>query len=169
MQQRLITQIEEYLAALPEEEKIDALNHFRQALHRHSPFHNQPVDCVLWVKEEEVVPNDYNPNNLAPPEKRLLLTSLEANGFTQPIVVQNQQSKRYTIVDGFHRHELAGSKLSLKKQLKGYLPVTCLSANSPPARCPDSRDYPPQPGARAPSDPRDVGNCPRAGQSRLEQ
>lgn len=29
MQQRLITQIEEYLAALPEEEKIDALNHFR--------------------------------------------------------------------------------------------------------------------------------------------
>lgn len=61
-----------------------------------------------------MVPNDYNPNNLAPPEKRLLLTSLEANGFTQPIVVQNQQSKRYTIVDGFHRYELAGSKLSLK-------------------------------------------------------
>ncbi|ELY3083528.1 MULTISPECIES: IbrB-like domain-containing protein [Klebsiella] len=132
MQQRLITQIEEYLAALPEEEKIDALNRFRQALHRHSPFRNQPVDCVLWVKEEEVVPNDYNPNNLAPPEKRLLLTSLEANGFTQPIVVQHQQPKRYTIIDGFHRHELVSSKVSLKKRLKGYLPVTCLTENSHP-------------------------------------
>ena len=104
MQQRLITQIEEYLAALPEEEKIDALNHFRQALHRHSPFHNQPVDCVLWVKEEEVVPNDYNPNNLAPPEKRLLLTSLEANGFTQPIVVQNQQQTTIPSLIGFTVH-----------------------------------------------------------------
>jgi ParB-like chromosome segregation protein Spo0J len=130
MQQQLITQMEAYLDALPEEEKISALNQFRQALHRHSPFRTQPVDCVLWVKQEEVAPNDYNPNNLAPPEKRLLLTSLEANGFTQPIVVLEQPSTRYTIVDGFHRHELASSKMTLKKQLKGYLPVTCLTENS---------------------------------------
>ncbi|XXD08002.1 IbrB-like domain-containing protein [Klebsiella sp. R445] len=130
MKQRLIAQLEEYMAALPEEEKISALNEFRQALHRHSPFRTQPVDCVLWVKVEEVMPNDYNPNNLAPPEKRLLFTSLEANGFTQPIVVLKQQPKQYTIVDGFHRRELVNGKTALKKELKGYLPVTCLTESS---------------------------------------
>ncbi|MCX2628097.1 ParB N-terminal domain-containing protein, partial [Klebsiella pneumoniae] len=83
----------------------------------------QPVDCVLWVKQELVAPNDYNPNNVAPPEKRLLQTSLEADGFTQPVVVIQQRPQAYTIVDGFHRHELACSKAVLKKTLKGYLPA----------------------------------------------
>ncbi len=46
-------------------------------------------------------PNDYNPNNVAPPEKRLLQTSLEADGFTQPVVVIQQRPQAYTIVDGF--------------------------------------------------------------------
>ncbi len=61
-------------------------------------------------------PNDYNPNNVAPPEKRLLQTSLEADGFTQPVVVIQQRPQAYTIVDGFHRHELACSKAALKKR-----------------------------------------------------
>ncbi len=82
------------------------------------PFRSQPVDCVLWVKQELVAPNDYNPNNVAPPEKRLLQTSLEADGFTQPVVVIQQRPQAYTIVDGFHRHELACSKAALKKNAK---------------------------------------------------
>jgi hypothetical protein len=82
---------ERYLQSLEdEEEKITALNAFRQILHEYSPFKSQPVDCVLWVKQDAVSPNDYNPNNVAPPEKRLLLTSLETDGFTQPIVVSNR-------------------------------------------------------------------------------
>lgn len=76
------------------------------------------------------LPNDYNPNNVAPPEKRLLQTSLEADGFTQPVVVIQQRPQAYTIVDGFHRHELACSKAALKKTLKGYLPVTCLTSDA---------------------------------------
>ncbi|HDH0696907.1 TPA: ParB-like nuclease domain-containing protein [Klebsiella aerogenes] len=132
MQQQLINQIHAYLDTLPEDEKIEALNNLRQALHNHSPFRDQPVDCVLWVRQEDVTPNDYNPNNLAPQEKRLLLTSLEANGFTQPVVVLEERPGRYTIVDGFHRSELVDSKASLKKQLKGYLPVTCLTENCHP-------------------------------------
>ena len=77
------------------------------------------------------MPNDYNPNNLAPPEKRLLFTSLETDGFTQPIVVVKQDRERYSIIDGFHRHELASGRAALKKRLKGYLPVTCLEKSSP--------------------------------------
>ena len=61
----------------PEEEAIQALNHLRRVLHEVSPFAQEPVDCVLWVKADEVVANDYNPNVMAPGEKKLLKHSLE--------------------------------------------------------------------------------------------
>jgi ParB-like chromosome segregation protein Spo0J len=81
---------------------------------------------VLWIKQGEITANDYNPNNVAPPEKRLLCKSLEMDGFTQPIVVTESDAQHYEIVDGFHRHEMGSNRAILKRQLKGYLPVTCL-------------------------------------------
>ena len=129
MRQRLIEQMHLYLQTLTLEEKIDALNEFRQALHEESPFKDQPVDCVLWVKEEQVFPNNYNPNNMAPQEKRLLTKSLENDGFTQPIVVFEKKDKRFEIVDGFHRHLLSQSKAALKKRFHGYVPVAQLEHN----------------------------------------
>lgn len=75
MQQQLTQALEAYLQKLDDEARIEAINAFRQVLHHYSPFRSQPVDCVLWVKQELVAPNDYNPNNVAPPEKRLLQTS----------------------------------------------------------------------------------------------
>ncbi|MGU3487473.1 IbrB-like domain-containing protein [Enterobacter bugandensis] len=126
MRQRIISEIETYLQSLPEEDRINAINAFRQALHQHSPFREQPVDCVLWVKQDHITANDYNPNNVAPPEKRLLSKSLELDGFTQPIVVTENTPQHYEIVDGFHRHEIGSTRAALKRQLKGYLPVTCL-------------------------------------------
>ena len=126
MRQKLIDQLHEYLQHLTSDEKIEAINQFRQALHDESPFKDQPIDCVLWVKEAQVTPNDYNPNNMAPQEKRLLTKSLEADGFTQPIVVIEKQAHRYEIVDGFHRHMLSQSRAALKKRFHGYLPITQL-------------------------------------------
>ncbi|WP_370603937.1 IbrB-like domain-containing protein [Citrobacter braakii] len=126
MQQRLTQEHLGFLSALPEKERIEAINEFRQAIHSVSPFREEPVDCVLWVKNDRISPNDYNPNNVAPPEKKLLQKSLEADGFTQPIVVVRSTEEEYEIVDGFHRHELGKSKPSLKSRLHGYLPVTCL-------------------------------------------
>ena len=87
MQQQLTQALDAFLQTLDDEARIEAINAFRHVLHQRSPFRSQPVDCVLWVKQEQVAPNDYNPNNVAPPEKRLLQTSLEADGFTQPVVV----------------------------------------------------------------------------------
>lgn len=126
MRQRIISEIETYLQSLPEEDRINAINAFRQVIHQHSPFREQPVDCVLWVKQDRIMANDYNPNNVAPPEKRLLTKSLELDGFTQPIVVTENDPQHYEIVDGFHRHEIGSTRAALKRQLKGYLPVTCL-------------------------------------------
>lgn len=126
MRQRIINEIDTYLQSLPEEDRINAINALRAAIHKNSPFSEQPVDCVLWVKQDNITANDYNPNNVAPPEKRLLSKSLELDGFTQPIVVTQNASQHYEIVDGFHRHEIGTNRASLKRQLKGYLPVTCL-------------------------------------------
>ena len=126
MQQRLIHDVENYLQSLSEDQRIEAINAFRQAIHELSPFREQPVDCVLWIKQDAITANDYNPNNVAPPEKRLLCKSLELDGFTQPIVVTENDPHHYEIVDGFHRHEIGTHRAALKRQLKGYLPVTCL-------------------------------------------
>ncbi|MCE9964511.1 IbrB-like domain-containing protein [Lelliottia amnigena] len=126
MQQRLIHDVQNYLQSLSEDQRIEAINAFRQAIHELSPFREQPVDCVLWIKQDAITANDYNPNNVAPPEKRLLCKSLELDGFTQPIVVTENVPHHYEIVDGFHRHEIGTHRAALKRQLKGYLPVTCL-------------------------------------------
>ncbi|ATG00228.1 MULTISPECIES: IbrB-like domain-containing protein [Lelliottia] len=126
MQQRLIHDVQNYLQSLSEDQRIEAINAFRQAIHELSPFREQPVDCVLWIKQDAITANDYNPNNVAPPEKRLLCKSLELDGFTQPIVVTENDPHHYEIVDGFHRYETGTQRAALKRQLKGYLPVTCL-------------------------------------------
>ncbi|EFE08359.1 IbrB-like domain-containing protein [Citrobacter youngae] len=126
MQQRLTQELLGFLSGLSEKERIEAINEFRMAIHSVSPFREEPVDCVLWVKSDHISPNDYNPNNVAPPEKKLLLKSIEADGFTQPIVVVHSTEEEYEIIDGFHRHELGAGKAALKSRLKGYLPVACL-------------------------------------------
>jgi Predicted transcriptional regulators len=130
MQQRLIKEMQEYLLTLKPDARIEAINQLRLALHDVSPFASQPIDCVLWVKEEQVTPNEYNPNSMAPPEKRLLLKSLETDGFTQPVVVMGKDKNQFEIVDGFHRYLLSTSKAALKKQFGGYIPVSRIEARS---------------------------------------
>jgi ParB-like chromosome segregation protein Spo0J len=83
------------------------------------PF-SRSTDRLRFVdKQDAITANDYNPNNVAPPEKRLLSKSLELDGFTQPIVVTESEPQHYEIVDGFHRHEIGKNRAALKRQLKG--------------------------------------------------
>lgn len=109
----------------PEEETIQALNHLRRVLHEVSPFALEPVDCVLWVKADEVVANDYNPNVMAPGERRLLKQSMEKDGFTQPVVV-SEEKNHFLVVDGFHR-QLLGREADTGKRLRGWLPVVSIN------------------------------------------
>lgn len=119
----LLEQLTEHLGTIDnEEKKIEALNVIKQCLHDHSPFRQEPVDCVIWVKAEYLDANDYNPNVMAPAEKKLLKRSLEQDGFTQPVVVSEKQG-RCLVVDGFHRYLLGQDKQGTGKRLRGYLPV----------------------------------------------
>ena len=81
---QLIEQLLNEISILELDEKIKALNELKKELHKISPFKNEPVDCVLWVKNEYVYANDYNPNSVAPPEMKLLHVSISEDGYTQP-------------------------------------------------------------------------------------
>lgn len=103
-------------------EKVDAINKIKLALHEISPFKNEPVDCVLWVKNDLVHANDYNPNSVAPPEMELLRVSIDADGYTQPIVSMPNNGK-YEVIDGFHRHRVGKDCVDIQSKVHGYLPI----------------------------------------------
>ncbi len=113
-------------------ERIEALNRVRRALHEVSPFRAEPVDCVQWVPAAEVVANQYNPNNVAPPEMRLLEHSIRRDGYTQPIVaspeapVSEGARPVNVVVDGYHRNRVGRECRAVRERLHGYLPITLI-------------------------------------------
>ncbi|MEQ5350201.1 hypothetical protein ACNARU_19305, partial [Proteus sp. WDL240414] len=90
----VFSSLKDYLLKLNDEQKIEAINKIKLFLHHISPFKNEPIDCVLWIKQNQVVANDYNPNVMSPTEKRLLKTSLIKDGYTQPVVVLSAQQNK---------------------------------------------------------------------------
>ena len=113
------------LSGLDLDEKIIAINSIRAALHDISPFKNEPVDFVKWVKNQEVYANDYNPNSVAPPEMELLERSISADGYTQPIVTW-PTPEGIEVIDGFHRHRVGKESELIQGRVKGYLPVVAI-------------------------------------------
>lgn len=117
----------ESIDKLPQDEKIQAINNIKLALHEISPFKNEPVDCVVWIKNEQVEANDYNPNSVAPTEMELLRVSIENDGYTQPIVSWSREDKKYEVVDGFHRNRCGREYESIVKRVNGYLPIVVIN------------------------------------------
>lgn len=111
---------------LPLDKKVDAINELKKAFHSISPFKNEPVDCVLWIKSDDVIANDYNPNTVAPPEMKLLALSIQEDGYTQPIVGWNNEEK-IEVVDGFHRNRVGKEIEEVKNRIQGYLPVVVIN------------------------------------------
>lgn len=107
------------------DKKIKIINEIKIELHKISPFKNEPVDCVIWVKSDEVVSNDYNPNKVAPPEMELLEISIINDGYTQPIVSwKNPEKNKIEVIDGFHRNRVGKESKLVKQRTLGYLPIT---------------------------------------------
>jgi ParB-like chromosome segregation protein Spo0J len=104
------------------DEKINLINEVREAVHNESPFKTEPVDFVKWVRNDCVHANDYNPNSVAPPEMELLRVSIDADGYTQPIVSMPNDGK-FEVVDGFHRHRVGKDCADIQSRVHGYLPL----------------------------------------------
>lgn len=125
-----IGRIIEQIGMLPLEDRVDALNRIRIAIHEVSPFSTEPVDCVLWVKSDEVTANDYNPNSVAPPEMKLLEHSISEDGYTQPIVAwRNAASAAFEVVDGFHRNRVGKESPAVRRRVHGYLPLAVINSD----------------------------------------
>lgn len=116
-----------YIDELTLEEKVNAINEIRLAIREYSPFKDNPVDCIQWVKQDMVTANDYNPNSVAPPEMQLLEHSILEDGYTQPIVTWNSPDKeKLEVIDGFHRNRVGKESEEVKKRINGYLPVVII-------------------------------------------
>lgn len=113
------------IARMERDDAVDAINAIKTILHQVSPFKDEPVDCVLWVKNDGVKANDYNPNTVAPPEMELLEVSIMNDGYTQPIVTWPRDGFR-EVVDGFHRSRVGKESSVVSKRVNGYLPVVTI-------------------------------------------
>ncbi len=119
------TLISEKLSGASFEEKVSLINELREFIHTQSPFINEPVDFVRWVKMDDVVANDYNPNKVAPPEMELLEVSILNDGYTQPIVTWPREDK-IEVIDGFHRNRVGRESKLVSERIKGFLPTVII-------------------------------------------
>lgn len=106
--------------------KVHIINEIKEMLHAVSPFNTEPVDCVLWVKNDTVHANDYNPNSVAPPEMELLRHSISQDGYTQPIVSMKDGQETREVIDGFHRNRVGKECDDIQRRVHGYLPVVTI-------------------------------------------
>lgn len=108
------------------EDKVEALNEVRSCLEDVSPFKSEPCDCILWVKQDKIQANEYNPNHVAAPEMKLLYESIKSDGYTMPIVTYDLGNGKREIVDGFHRNRVGREHSDIKNRIHGYLPVSTI-------------------------------------------
>ena len=90
-------------------------------------MYKSPVYGVKAVPIEKIVPNNYNPNAVAPPEMKLLYDSIKEDGYTMPIVCYYSRAQDvYVIVDGFHRYRVMKEYPDIYEREHGMLPVSVI-------------------------------------------
>lgn len=127
--QDILIRIDNELSNCTLEQRVERINQLREAIHRHSPFASEPVDFVRWVRNDSVYANDYNPNSVAPPEMELLRLSIDADGYTQPIVSMPDDNGQFQVIDGFHRHRVGKECPDITERVHGYLPLVAIRSS----------------------------------------
>ncbi|MDR1958877.1 MAG: ParB/RepB/Spo0J family partition protein [Planctomycetaceae bacterium] len=86
-----------------------------------------PVYRVIAVPIEKIQANAYNPNKVAPPEMKLLETSIWEDGYTMPIVCYYDKERDiYEVVDGYHRYTVMLTSKRIRDRENGMLPVSVI-------------------------------------------
>lgn len=88
-------------------------------------FENNPISNVQWVHRDNLLPNNYNPNSVAPPEFKLLHTSLQKYFWCMAIICLDNFDGTHTIIDGFHRWKKSGDP-QIYALTDGYVPIISL-------------------------------------------
>jgi hypothetical protein len=95
------------------------------------PVDHMPVAAVKFVPLDDVRANEYNPNQVADNEMELLYKSIYEDGYTQPVVVVEDENAEpdeptYEIIDGFHRYITMMRNDDIRERANGLIPVTVL-------------------------------------------
>jgi ParB-like chromosome segregation protein Spo0J len=86
-----------------------------------------PVYNVLKIHIDKIRANAYNPNAVAPPEMKLLETSIWEDGYTMPVVCYYIPDEDvYEIVDGYHRYTTLKTSQRIFEREKGFLPCVVI-------------------------------------------
>jgi len=86
-----------------------------------------PVYNVLSIHIDKIRANSYNPNSVAPPEMKLLETSIWEDGYTMPVVCYYIESEDiYEIVDGYHRYTVLKTSERVRERENSMLPVVVI-------------------------------------------
>ena len=86
-----------------------------------------PVYNVKRVPLDKIRANSYNPNSVAPPEMKLLETSIWEDGYTMPVVCYYVPTDDvYEIVDGYHRYTTLKTSKRIFDREEGHLPVVVI-------------------------------------------
>lgn len=90
-----------------------------------------PVYAVRAVPVDKVRANSYNPNSVAPPEMKLLETSIWEDGYTMPVVCYYLPDEDiYEIVDGYHRYTVLLTSRRIFERECGMLPVVVIDKDA---------------------------------------
>jgi len=90
-------------------------------------YWKSPVYDVKGVHMDRVKSNDYNPNKVAPPEMKLLETSIWEDGYTQPIVTYyDDDEDLYIVVDGFHRWRTMRDSKRIRERENETMPIVVI-------------------------------------------
>jgi ParB-like chromosome segregation protein Spo0J len=86
-----------------------------------------PVYNVKRIPLDKIRANAYNPNSVAPPEMKLLETSIWEDGYTMPVVAYYiEEEDMYEIVDGYHRYTTLKTSKRILEREQGMLPVVVI-------------------------------------------
>jgi len=89
--------------------------------------YESPVYNVKKIHIDKIRANSYNPNSVAPPEMKLLETSIWEDGYTMPVVCYYLEDEDvYEIVDGYHRYTTLKTSKRIFEREKGFLPVSVI-------------------------------------------
>ncbi len=122
---QVILNIIEESEILSEYNKVDLIKQILTVL----DTYKEPVSEVFWVPLNAIVPNTYNPNKMAVPEKRLLERSMLEHGITQPLVVGRERKQQHVLIDGYHRWCIIKKSKALRDRLNHKVPVVVLNGS----------------------------------------
>jgi len=123
--QELVDLLKEQISSVSNvDDQIDLLNEIRLELHSVSPLKHHPVDCVLWIKSDDVEVNEYNPNKMDKLSLDLLHTSVSEDGYTMSIVTDKTEEGKIKVVDGAHRRLIEKTFNDISESTKGRIPLT---------------------------------------------